>query len=309
VPDERRRRALRLIGIGLAFICIAWIVHRFIEQDVARALDQGRHGHALLVSAAWATIAYFPALCLLCVAWWLVQGALSAARPPFRRYVSIHATTQFAKYLPGNVGHFVGRHVLARREGSGDAQLLAGTFFESCLLIAAAVVWAGPAIAAHLPASWHGLPTTSALHLMFTSALLAGLAAIAAIMRKVPALSRRAPVARPWDLAIAWVLYLMFFAGMGFCLQASLPDDGATLRFTTVTAAAAAAWVAGFVAFGAPAGVGVRETVLVLLLREHMPEADALVGALTFRIATVSGDALLLLAGYTMGTRRIWTSP
>lgn len=47
---------------------------------------------------------------------------------------------------------------------------------------------------------------------------------------------------------------------------------------------------------GAPAGIGVRETVLVLLLGSYMIEADLLMAVLIGRIVTVFGDVIFFLA-------------
>ncbi|MEA3274753.1 MAG: hypothetical protein U9Q81_05555, partial [Pseudomonadota bacterium] len=53
--------------------------------------------------------------------------------------------------------------------------------------------------------------------------------------------------------------------------------------------------LAGFVTPGAPAGLGIREAVIVLLLEQLGLGDEALQIALVFRLATVGGDLLFLL--------------
>ena len=55
------------------------------------------------------------------------------------------------------------------------------------------------------------------------------------------------------------------------------------------------AWLAGLLTPGAPAGIGVRELVLVLLLKGIVPEAELLLAVLLSRLVTVGGDLLFYL--------------
>ncbi|EIK95624.1 hypothetical protein PMM47T1_16098 [Pseudomonas sp. M47T1] len=55
------------------------------------------------------------------------------------------------------------------------------------------------------------------------------------------------------------------------------------------------AWLAGLVTPGAPAGVGIREMVLLLLLKGTVQEADLLMATLLGRLVTVTGDLLFFL--------------
>jgi len=55
--------------------------------------------------------------------------------------------------------------------------------------------------------------------------------------------------------------------------------------------------VAGFFAPGAPAGLGIRETLMLLILRTGYAEADALVIVVGARVATILGDVAAFLTG------------
>jgi hypothetical protein len=59
----------------------------------------------------------------------------------------------------------------------------------------------------------------------------------------------------------------------------------------------ALSWIAGFVAPGAPAGLGVREGVMAVLLTPTLDNARALEVILAFRVATTLGDLLGLAWG------------
>ena len=52
------------------------------------------------------------------------------------------------------------------------------------------------------------------------------------------------------------------------------------------------AWVAGFLTPGVPAGLGVREVVLLFLFRGMVHEADLLLAVVMSRVVTIAGDVL-----------------
>ena len=54
------------------------------------------------------------------------------------------------------------------------------------------------------------------------------------------------------------------------------------------------AWLAGLVTPGAPAGVGVRELVLLALLKGSVGQTELLLAVLLGRLVTVSGDVAFL---------------
>ena len=72
---------------------------------------------------------------------------------------------------------------------------------------------------------------------------------------------------------------------------------GAAAPFPRLAGVFAAAWVAGFVTPGAPAGLGVREAVLAGGLRPIYGPEVALALPLLFRMVTVTGDGVAFALG------------
>lgn len=293
---DDRGRIFRFIGFAFAIACVAWIVHRFIEQDILRIFLRTNDEKGVFVRAALGMPSYLFGVCLLSVAWWCVQCSLCSASLPFGKFFSIHATTQFAKYLPGNVGHYLGRHYLARREGVSDTALVAGTLAEACLLLCAAAIWAAAGLGAALPLHMYSALERTPWYLPVSIAVIFACASVIFVSRRTWGLRR------PKWLAAGLALYLAFFGCMALCLSLCIPDSAPYVPFRTIAAAAAASWMVGFVALGAPAGIGVREAMLILLLRDRIPESDALIAALSFRVATFGADLLIFLAGWASRT-------
>jgi len=293
------RHLLRLAGSLLALACLGWIFWRFAEGGVLQALFHSPERGAV----AWRTLAAVPVytlgLCFVGLAWVAIQSSLVPARLPLKHLFAVYSTSQFAKYLPGNVGHFVTRHVLLRRLGLGHAALLAGTLIEAGMLVVAAAAWAAGALPAFAP-GWSGRLLAMAVIVVVMVFLLA----VFAIHRR-PGWHRWLPMHRPGFLLVAWPLQGLYFGVMALALM--LPAQALPLpssMWLALPATAAASWMAGYLVVGAPAGIGVREFVFLVLLTGHLPEGDILLLAAAFRVITFGGDCLLLLVGLAMGGTR-----
>jgi hypothetical protein len=99
------------------------------------------------------------------------------------------------------------------------------------------------------------------------------------------------PVARAfgWHAAFLTVSGLLF-VGLIELLAGKSGSEG--LLVLTVIGAYVLAWLAGLVTPGAPAGLGVRELVLLFLLNGMIGAADLLLATVLGRVVTVCGDVL-----------------
>lgn len=283
----------------LAFAAYAW--RALAVVDMSRYASPS--GVAGIGAAA---LIYCLALPLAAVAWsWLLVGLgtpVSASR-----LAAILAVSQLGKYLPGNVGHFVGRAGLGLHAGIGPAPLMAGIVIETVLTVLAGITLGGLAIALS-----DALVLTSAapLRVITAGAALAIGALLLTARTWVPRLLGRVPrqvseavratdLPSPLVISLAFCAYLAIYVVLGIALvvlaHALVPaadHDGALL-----IGSFALAWLAGFATPGAPAGLGVREATLLLLLGNAYSAADATVIIVGLRLATLAGDSLCAAAG------------
>ena len=100
-------------------------------------------------------------------------------------------------------------------------------------------------------------------------------------------------------LLVCFVLYAANFVVLGAILQlmTSVMTEAGESHFWFLTGIFATAWVAGYLTPGAPAGLGVREAILVTLLDPVFGPAVAVALPLGLRIVTSAGDAIGFIAG------------
>ena len=82
-------------------------------------------------------------------------------------------------------------------------------------------------------------------------------------------------------------------AGIVFCVRALGWDGGPAWMFVS---GFALAWLAGFLVVFVPAGVGVREGVLLVVLQDAAPPGIIIGASIAYRAATVAAELLLSLA-------------
>lgn len=219
---------------------------------------------------------------------------------------TIFATSQFGKYLPGNVGHHVGRVVLAREAGMPIGIVLNTLIVEAIWGAGIAVGLSILALTFYVdtlalgPLDGLGLGTLGA---MFGLLLTAPWIASYILSRLMPGLVSRLfgrgtlHVPRVRTALAASGLYVACFLSAGFILKLhaewlfNISDTG-LLQMTCVFAVA---WFAGYIVPGAPGGIGVRESVMVLMLAPLFGSGVAVGLGITLRLTTTLGDATAFL--------------
>ncbi len=287
------RAALRWGGRLVTLLTLAFVAREvWLRRE---SLGGWQPGAGDLALVAGLSAAYGLALFLLAWVWARLVTTLHSERLPDRVLFRSYTDSQIAKYLPGNVFHFVGRHLMLRAEGVRDATLGRAVALELGLMLAAA---ACIVLAASLAVPW---PGTTALGRMLNAAAAPGLAlaGLLLLLLLVPA-GPAQPVRR--TLALCLLPAAGFFTVMGLLAWIPLARI-ADLPAGSGIGGAVAAWVAGFVTPGAPGGLGPREAAFVALFRDRTPPEAALLGMGLFRAVTLGGDILCFLLGRALFRR------
>ena len=286
---------MRLVQVALT-VSVTWFILDRVGIDLAalRGQDLG----------AWRPNPFtLTASCLVLLSGYLVSAALwgrivrdlgGPALPP-RTSMRLFLVANLGRYVPGKIWQIAGLAYLAKREGvsggiaTGAAVVGQGVAILAASLLGASTLFGPEELWRRL--GWIGLAGGIAIAVAVT-----GLVAVPSFFWRAvglwcrvtrtdppesPRRGRRAGVrwlalyVGNWSLYTVafWLLYLSF---------------GEWKAFMQVGPAFALAYVAGYAAVFAPAGAGIREGFLVLLLRPVMGEEEALVFALIARVwATV----------------------
>lgn len=289
------KRLLSILGSLLAALGVLFLARRIMALELWRQdVNFGQLAPVLVLSA----FAYALACLSLGVAWMIL---LRPRGITLRRGIAWYLAAQIGKYLPGNVAHFAGRHVMFARAGVPQRHLIEAAAGESALLVLAGLVLGialAPQIAGDIVRRL--LPDPQLRMLAMTGAGALTLAATAVLARRVKSRPRVSA------LAVALAIYLAFFSISGLALAALthvlMPMPGGHLG--VFIAAGCLAWICGFLVPGAPGGLGIREAVLVLTLTPAVGGQTALLAAFAHRAVTIAGDGIAALAALIAMRRR-----
>ncbi len=265
----------KVAGAVLGLVILALLLQRLHDlwQEHPVPLDDA--SRPLLVLALLASLV---AMTAYAMTW--APALRAAGAEPVRDMVAAYYAGGLGKYLPGGAWQYVGRAGLLVRRGVPVGPASASLALEALASAAAA------ALLAPLAAGPRGLIAAAAAIVLVLA--LARLGAVGRLVRRVPGFSAVELHRLPGLVARYVGVWIIF--GVAFWLTARALFDVPASDVLRYAGVFAAAWVAGFVVVIAPGGIGVREAVIVALLRGRLGEAEAIVLATASRIAFTMVD-------------------
>lgn len=278
------RTALNYTGSVIAVLSVIFVGHRIMAYW-KQVPDDTFTVKLLLLILLLAGI-YGAANTILASAWRILMVGLEQAIS-HRVATRIYGMTQLAKYVPGNIFQFAGRQLLAMSYGFSGKAIAKTTFLELLLLTitgAIFVLWMLPLL---YPAFsiYYGL----FLFILATLILAFGL--------------QRQGKGSLLKVIVRYFSFLLVSGGVFVCVLYIVADNWLVTPalLLPLVGAYVIAWLAGLVTPGSPAGVGVREFILILLLKPYFAEIDIVMAVVLSRITTVVGDCLFYL--YSLSLR------
>ncbi|MDQ7760975.1 YbhN family protein [Xanthomonas sontii] len=220
--------------------------------------------------------------------------------------IRIIGLTQLAKYVPGNIFQHISRAALAMREGVTTKSYVASAGQEALLTVAASLC-VGTVALALSPSGVQALASHGHTRTLYalTCAAFVGTALLCLDLRArsleqsnrwiLRMLGRAGGLPGPTTALTALSAYAANFLAVGAGIWLLSQSLGADVDLAMATAAFALSWTLGFLAPGAPAGLGAREGIMLLILEnQHNQEKIVLLVLLT-RAASILGDLLVFL--------------
>jgi len=283
--SDRNKQWIKGLGFLLSLVAVGFVATRFVQYW--EELELSGLGAIDWIALAGLGLVYALISVFLGLAWWKMLLHLKpesevdddAVISPFWA-VYAYGYSQIGKYLPGNVLHFAGRHVLGMAAGYRHARLIYSTILELALLLVS------------------GLLLT--LLLLPVLGLHHGLAALAYALVFVlvyVGLKLRSSIHLSHALALHSLFLLL--TGILFVLVLALIDpafDWSLRSAMLILAAYVLAWLIGMLTPGAPAGLGIREVVLLFLLGPIVNQSELLLAILLSRVVSLTGDLLFFAA-------------
>lgn len=230
---------------------------------------------------------------------------LALLRGRYENFHFIHsfriiALSQIGKYLPGNVGHFVGRFYLAK-EHISKQDITYTIFVEQIMLVAASL----------LIGSFYVYYFDISKYISFNG-IAFGLFVLICMAVLVPLFLRfirkKVDMLKLDMLTISKVFFLfcamVFGGGLTIYVLTLIVSPLSDVGYIQCVSGFAISFLVGFVVPGAPGGIGVREYSFVLLFTPFLGELYALQIIIMYRFVTIGADLLVFGIGKILNNKK-----
>jgi glycosyltransferase 2 family protein len=295
---QRAFNAVKLLWTGLILAVAVWYLQANWDEIRGYAVALG--WMPVLVALAMVTIGRLQLAAISVSALHLVGSGIRLGLSFW-----INAMSQLGKYLPGSVWHLVGRVAIYRQHGVPTPRGSAVLVVENLVLLGSALcVGVGLAFDAVVSAVFGESLRVGTPAVRNLAGVLLGLGAWwLVVWGLAPSLLRKLSLEGEFDRGRIFVLGATIWLSFGIAFWMLLPAEQRALDLLPVAAGAfALAWTVGNLAPFAPAGIGVREAVLVALLGPAVGVPVAIGAAASSRIVWTIGEfATAPVAAYQLG--------
>lgn len=290
------------MGNVVSALSILFVLYAFFKIDFSQILIlDGRRFAGICILGLLLKMA---TVFLMGYAWLLWLECFSGRTCSRKEAIRIYTKANIGKYVPGNMMHYVERNLFAKNLGLPQGQIAAASFIEVLSLLISAFAFGFFFAFTQVEDTIHLL---GMLLPAKTIGWLAGAGVFCACMMLYFGVhsffqKKYGAIAGFWGtflrcfwiyaavlLLLGLILLLLFV-----CVQGDMPDVSASLQ---IISAYIIAWVAGFVAPGAPGGIGVRELVLTMLLSPIMGQDLIVQLSVLHRAITIVGDFIVYFLG------------
>jgi len=241
--------------------------------------------------------------------WKSIIEFLSQERISEKEAFRIYARANIAKYIPGNVMQYVGRNYLASKLGWRQSDIAFSSFIEITLTIVTGflllfflVIGGFVSIPAIL-----SLRINFKLYPFYFLILMMVLLFLWFVYKKkgIPETFKELKLRNSIIFSIKiFFIYSSMFITLSFFLihifYFVLDIPVKTEEILPIISSFIVSWFVSFVAPGVPGGLGVRESLIVLLLSPLYGPEKSLFASLILRFVTISGDIIAFLLTFLL---------
>ncbi|MER5420568.1 lysylphosphatidylglycerol synthase transmembrane domain-containing protein [Streptosporangium roseum] len=285
------KRLVRIAFLVVALGFGAWVV--------AEQWEEIRAGFARLSwqSLVLSLVAVVAALCSGMMTWRALLADLGSPLP-FRQAAKVFFVGQLGKYIPGSIWPVLAQMEMGRELGVPRSRSAAAFFLTMPVQLGSGLVISAVTLLAALPGT--AAPYAWVFLLIPLLAVVFEPRVINAVLGFGLRKLRREPLERPLTrrgmlTALGWAL--LGWTAYGLHLAAVVHEFGPSGMSAVVFSigAFALSWCLGIMTFVVPAGAGVREAAMVVVLAPVLDRGSAIAVALCSRIVIILGD--LVCAG------------
>ncbi len=297
-----QKKVVKVLGSILMILTIVFFAHRLgqIDLDFTDYLSWRN-----VIIAVILTVLFAIHMVLIGTSWWVLVERITGRKVPYLKAIYIVDKSNMMKYLPGNIFQYVGRNELAFSCNLSQADVAMATLVDTFLLFAGITL---ASLLAGRKLVINKLITIISdnfliIVLAFGVVLIVSVAFfVYKIMKADYLIIRRLFNLKSVCSILLLIVFYMFwgiYTGTIFALvYGIILHQQLTYQIILILIGGFLfSWIGGYLTPGSPGGIGVRETIISLVLANVADvNTDAVIVAiLIYRVINIVGDALAYL--------------
>lgn len=292
------KKYLKYIGNIITVLSIVLVVYALFKLDIDyKKLANPESVLVCIAGSVGVTLTVY----ILAFTWKMTLDYLANTKTKYSEVAHVYGKANIGKYLPGNVMHYVERNLFAAKIGLSQLDLALSTLVEIAGIVLVALILS--VILAYRELVIVLREYLKPSYALILIVILAAVCAAAVIFYRKSA-KAQAMAKRLKDIRFIFVLirnmiiYAAVFLILGFImvlicgviLDVKLSVSKSVMIITYYMLA----WMIGTIIHVTPGGIGIREAVLVLLMKSSgiMSSSAILTAALLHRMVSIIGDIL-----------------
>lgn len=297
------KKWLVLIGKLASLLCVVFMIYRLYKLDI----DWGifiKSPKTLIIIVCLLFLQMIDNF-LNVTTWKMYLDTFSGQKNSYLETASVYLRSNIAKYLPGNVAHYVGRNVLGKKMGVKQSNILMATIFEMVCLCVYNIIFAlvvsfqnVKSVIDRLVAEQRISVESQILIIIILIIIVAGFLLIVKYRENITCFLNKKVFLTILKTVPIYIVTIMITALILAVIFWTILDT--PISYAGVASANSLSWLAGYIVPGAPGGIGIRETILVWLLESEGALEYIMLAAVIFRICLILGDFLSFLGAVFM---------
>jgi uncharacterized membrane protein YbhN (UPF0104 family) len=289
---------LNIFGYLVVIICFIFIYQTFKNIDFSVIKD--RINYFWILNIIIFAFIYSILFQFQGITWNIIVEVISERKNNLLEILSIYSTANIAKYIPGNIFVFVARHIILRRYGISDIRLIlinltemacffGMSIFVSMLGVISGIIKIPDYIFNNI--NIYFLIIGSIVVLIFLLVLFI-IYNKRAIKEFIKILNFKNIIKMSSNLTLYFLYFVLYGLLNAYIFKVFLHIDISFNDIIVIISIFTISWVLGYIVPGASGGIGVRESILIILLSSYFDKPEVLVFVVLSRIITLLGEIL-----------------
>ena len=293
-----KKKILSFLGKALTVLSLVFIVVVVLKFDIDFTIIIKPK---VLIGILICSIILASSVVFNSIAWSKLLNVFTHQKLILREVIDVYSKANLGKYLPGNIMHYVSRNVYGSKYGISQKDMVYATVMEVALKVVSAGIISLLFLNKRISSILEQIQVDLSISISF---VVTGIAIIVIMIGGIVFWRFRSIGLRSLKpIGCSMILYsVIFLINAGVFIAAtnfiSNTVTGDVLLYAT--GIYIIAWLIGYLAPGAPGGIGIKEGIMILLLSNiYSLEVITLVSVIV-RIITVIADILAYIMNLTL---------